>query len=282
MSVYFNVKEHLSISQPRFDPDGCTVPYDLSAIMRGQLAALGALNLLGEGGLYSLHLVADGKAFDITEDRIDETYKAALAAMFDAKTLELTVDYYYESSVGWAMYDLVGPFPLAEYLKEIGRDDLKGIFYSAWHHADSGDGPGQLMAYGEKNGTFYHGEIDYAEVPEIPAGLWDSADTAVVVEPEHFDPEAHPEVVEACKVFMTLSDEVYLVTDGGLDFCLNSISLDSPEKGKRFLEAMTRLKALMPDDFCMMADFVDISGPDPRMMSIKETETGWKILAAQV
>ena len=179
MSVYYSIKEHLRLS--RESTDWVIPAYEVISIMRGSLSALAALELLGEAKLYSLHVNADGKRYDVEGSCIDQSFQTALRAMEVARDLDVVVDYSYNWRCGWSMYEIVGPFNLMEYMENPEGNDLTGIFYSMWNIADCADGPGMLVAYGENNGKSYNGTVEPSMVTEVPAGCWDNTDTVIIL-----------------------------------------------------------------------------------------------------
>ena len=282
MSVYFTIKEHLNISQ---NSSESLTACEAKGIMRGSIAALGALVLLNEADHIDLHLIADGKEYKVTDDSFVTNIKTLLSALENAEILDMTAEYEYCSHTGWALYDVVGPFSLMAYMDQVDPSDMEGVFYSAWNSADCADGPGILVAYGEANGQSYHGDVSFSEVEKIPSGLWYNSDTVIYVEPESFDVESNQEVIEACNAFRGMGGDTQLETNDGLYFCLNNITLDTssnPELGTNFIDAVKRLQRLVPEDFSIMANFFDVSGKDVKLMKIEETDDGFCVKVAKV
>lgn len=169
----------------------------------------------------------------------------------------------------------MGPCVLQDRMAEFEKDELNGIFYSSWYHEDCTESTGTLIAYGENNGKFYHGTVDFEDVQEIPAGRWDALHTAILIETEDdFDTDAYPDLVNACQAFKELSDDIELDTVGGLLFFLNNITIDSEEKGKRFCEMTKNLLEALPDDCGIMINgfFADQWDKDPKLMIIDADE----------
>ena len=276
----FETKEHLRIT--RVLPDEYTHAQEIIEIMRGNLAVLAALVMLKEGRLFSLHMMVDETEYYIDGDVLDHSFQDALNAMCDASNMDLTVEYEYNWRAGWQVYDSVGPHGLMSFLDDLSENDLCGIFYSAWSHADCSDGPGTLTAYGKEHGKIYHGEVEYVPAPEIPSGVWESSDTVIFLAPDGFQADDHPDVIPLCREMAAFSEDVDFQTDGGLDFCLNSVTLRDAEQGKRFLEIAWRLQNLMPTDFSMMANFFDRSGKDVRLMKIDDAAAGYLVTIAEI
>lgn len=155
--------------------------------MRGSLAALGALYLLDNAKVFDIHMVADGQSYTVSEESKERDFKKILEVMGAAAEINLAVEYDYRSTTGWGMYELVGPFPMMNYMDGTEASELNDIFYTAWNSADCSDGPGILVAYGEHDGKIYHGIVEYTSAPEIPAGTWTNTDTVIYLEPDQFD-----------------------------------------------------------------------------------------------
>ena len=281
MSVYFEVKEHLQVKRTAEEMEYETNGSIALNIMQGQLAALAALILINEDArIYDLHMTADGKEYTYKGEEITPEFKTILTALTESAEVDLVVGYSYEWRANWDMYSLVGPDPLMQFCKD-PEFGMNGIFYSAWHNADCSDGNGVLVAYGEKDGKTYNGEVSYVTVTALPDGSWYSPNSAIVyAETEDgVSAAATPGFTDACKAVTEFAgDELDLDEEGC--YYLNDLTLRSDGEAKHFIELVKEVKRVSKE-FGLMAYFVDTSLPDARLMFIDD-EDGYTIRVASV
>ena len=282
MSVSLEIKEHLLVRKKDADE-----PSDTLSIMRGQLAALAALMLIDDARIHDLNMTADGLAYEFGGDHPDPEFKKLLSVMTEAKEVDLSVHYSCSSRLSWLMYQLVGPFPMMEFMKKQGEDkkeSLSDVFYSAWCSAD-GDVPGMLAAYGMRNGKTYSGTVDLKQVSAIPDGAWDELCMPMLITANaSFDAASDPEFREVLRDLAGMGHNTELDFDGGLNFYLNYLDISSGEKTARLTELTHRLVSLAPGDagVRICGAFVDLSGDDARMLTIDYNENGFDYRIAEV
>ncbi len=275
MSVYYYVREHLQVKRTAEEMEYITDGSIAQNIMQGQLAALAALSLVEEDiNIYELHLTADGKEYTYEGSEITPEFRTILTALTEAADVDIVADYKYVWRANWEMYDLVGPFPLMNHCKEPENEDagLNGVFYSAWHCADCSDGNGVLVAYGEKDGKTYNGEVPYETVMTAPDGNWYNPLSSVVyAETEEGKSAAEtPGFTDACKAVSEFAEEELNLDEEGC-YYLNNVTLHSDAEVKHFIELVKEVKRVSKE-FNLIADFVDTSLPDVRLMIIDEED----------
>lgn len=88
-----------------------------------------------------------------------------MRAINNADSVEIISDYNYHSYELSAICPDVCDFAIfpEEEIKESGIESLNGLFYSLYNNADCPDDAGIVLAYGEKNGTLYTGNIEEIE-----------------------------------------------------------------------------------------------------------------------
>ena len=283
MSVSFNVKEHLLVKKEATDK-----PSSPLIIMHGQLLSLAGLMLIDEADIRDLKMTADGVAYEFRGSRPDRKFRKLLSVMIEARDVDLSVHYSYFSRVSRSsMYDLVGPFPLMDYMKdpdETEKEFPSCVFYSAWYSAD-GDVPGELVAYGTRNGKRYSGTVDLKQVSSIPGGTWDELYMPTVVTANaSFDAASNPALGEVLRDLAGMGCGTELDYDDGLNFYLNNLDISSDEKVARFTELTRRLVSIAPEEVAVRicGAFVDLSGDDVRMLTIDYGKDGFDYRIAEV
>lgn len=272
MSFVVDAMEHLRVKKHGDENHAAVAATEM---MRGQLAALASLVLLGDARIWNIKMVADGKAVPYSSGRIDDDFHQILVAMSEAEEFDFTISYDYWYSQGWEMCELMGPCVLRDHLAEWEKEELTGVFYSAWYHEDHVESEGILTAFGENKGKFYFGKVEPEEISEFPLGKWDALHTAILIDTEDdFDAAAHPELIKACEAFKEINGDVDLQVGDGLTFYLNNITIDSLENGKRFCDMTKELLTVLPDDCSILinAFFADQSGADAQLMIIDADE----------
>jgi hypothetical protein len=131
MSVYYNVKEHISIKNSKNE-------YIAFGII-DTIASIGKQMLCDRAEIRQLSLSADGKAYSFAGREITSELHEILRAISHATALELTLE-----------YDSVNcDFPLAECVEEAFEAApalADEVFYSLYNKADCQSGVGVLAA----------------------------------------------------------------------------------------------------------------------------------------
>ncbi len=283
MSVSFDIKEHLQVRKK--DADDISTPL---SIMRGQLTALAALMLIDRAEIGELKMTADGVDYSFSGNHPSLKFKKLFSVMADAKDVDLSVRYSYSSSVSWQMYQMVGPFPLMEYMNhpdEGEKESLSDVFYSAWYCAD-GSCPGELAAYGTRNGKTYSGAVDLEQVSSIPGGEWDELTMPMLIEANNsLDAASDPKLGEVLRDLAGMGHDTDLFYyNNCFNLYLNNLDISSDEKTARLTELTHQLVSLAPEDagVRICGAFVDLSGDDARMLTIDYNENGFDYRIAEV
>ncbi|MBQ3664469.1 MAG: hypothetical protein II914_10105 [Clostridia bacterium] len=283
MSVSYVIKEHLLVKKEEAGEPSAPL-----IIMQGQLLSLAGLMLIDEAKIHDLKMTADGVAYTFRGSHPDHEFSKLLSVMLKAKDVEISVHYAYTHRFTSSMYDLVGPFPLMEYMNdpdETEKEFPSCVFYSAWNSADCSDGPGILVAYGTRNGKTYSGTVDLKQVSAIPGGAWDELDTPMVVTANaSFDAASNPEFGEVLRGLASMGSGTELIYDDELEFYLNHLDISSDDNRTRFSELANRLVSIAPKEVevGIGGSFVDLSGDDARMLTIDYNENGFDYRIAEV
>ena len=230
-------------------------------------------------------MTADGKEYGFSKNETLSEFREILSALTKAGEVDLVIRYDYCWRASWQMYDLMGPFHLMDFMKDPEDYDTSGIFYSAWNKADSDEGPGELVAYGEHNGKTYSGQVEYTQVSSIPEGNWYEINTPVIIDTdESFDAKAYPDLLKVCQKLAEMAEDPRLDYEDGLSFFLNNVNLTTNDQQKRYCELVRQLVDLAPDDLEFLIDggFVDASKDDARLMTIEHDGQDLVIKVAEI
>ena len=282
MSVSFHVKEHLQVKKN--DTDDVSNPLN---IMQGQLISLAGLMLIDEAEIQDLKMTADGVDYTFSGDQPDPGFRKLLSVMMETRDIDLSVDYSYIWRGTGSLYDQVGPFLLMKFMENPGKgekESLSDVFYSAWYCAD-GSCPGELAAYGTRNGKTYSGEVDLKQVTSIPGGEWDELTMPMLIEAnDSLDAASAPQLGEVLRDLAGMGCDTDFYDDDGLELYLNNLDISSDEKRMRLTELTHRLVSLAPEDagVRICGAFVDLSGDDARMLTIDYNENRFDYRIAEV
>ncbi len=138
---------------------------------------------------YSKDLVVNGKKYDNIKDVIE--------ALDNAESINIKYFYNCEMSLynvseeGFAMNDEFWMGYLAN------RDDefLSTVYASLWYKEDCNSDNGFFQAFGNKNGTVYHGEVPFVKVDVVPEDRWYTDPECFVCEIENY--KAHQAEADA-------------------------------------------------------------------------------------
>lgn len=255
MSVYYNVKEHLSIRNYQDEFVLSTVVDTLVNIANAMLYDRARIN--------NLSLFVDGKSYSYAGSEIAHDFHEIIRAVSNQITnLEIVLDY---SGVCYG-------FPIVESVTsafENNTESADHIFYCLYNQADCESGIGVLSAFGKKNGNFYNGVVE----PQLSTGLWDgeweSADTVIAFEEDVTD-NIDLEQIKLCvtKLSNMNADIQFEINDTVALLYVNYVMLNSKEKIQSFVEICKTLDSATNGTCGFIAEFVDMSGDDVRTMII--------------
>lgn len=271
MSVYYEVKEHLVVK----DIPQSVICNRSTAVkaMIDQLALLGALMLQDEAKVYESKLIADEKIIEFRGTCPNETYKEMLSAMENAKNLELVIEYEYIFRAGNEISHEAGPVH-GGWMKDMDEEEAEGIFYSMWTLADCDDGAGIAFAYGEHNGKFYNGELEFENVEVFPEGRW-YADSELYVYGENLSDEVLAEAEKIYRELSVLSLDKYdekAISGNEIEFNLDNVHLESREDFEKLTSGYKKLaKLIINNSDCggSLGEYRDMFGADVRLMRIE-------------
>lgn len=271
MSVFYEVNEHLKVEDTRNHPV-------LLEIAASQLGLLGAGILQDLAGIKRMTLIADGREYRFSGKQMTQEYHELIRALSNAEQVELFASWYYW---GWdhVSCDI---FAIANFLEEAAEEapaELEGMFYSLHYGVDSVSGVGTLVAYGEKGGQKYNGAVDFADVSQIPDGIWTTSDTALCYDGEDLQEQKANAIMEVCKKLCQFSEADTLEQDeGSISFFLNNLQIHNERELKEFLRLFVELNELTDGECSLLGELVDCSGPDVKVLHFDVDADGNPIL----
>lgn len=259
MSVYYNVKEHISINN--FQDEEV-----ISSIIE-TIASVAQMMLYDRAKINSLSLCANGELHSFEGHEITSKLHEIIRAIGAATTMDLVMS-----------YDSVNcEFPISKVVSKKFRTNSEHVgklFYSLYNKADCNSGVGLLSAYGEKNGLFYHGPIE-PKISSFVEGEWYSEDTLVTFEAD-LDATVDIENLKKCVdgFFSVGADVDFRVCEKEISLFINNMTINTTEKFERFIELCIELNRITNGQCGFMLEFVDTSGSDARIMQIDLGDNG--------
>lgn len=271
MSIYYDIKEHIIIKN--------TAEQDYSlSVYSHRLARIGALMLEDNARFAKLVVITDGKKREFSGDTMTKKFHDIMRAINRADSVEIIADYSYHryglSAICPEALDYT--YYLDGVIKECGVNGLDGLFYSIYNNADCSDDAGAIVAYGEKNGTLYTGNVEGKNVDAIPDGVWYSPQTAVVYDPMEDGLKNIEEIEPICREMTKFScyDELE-VDEAGISFYLNNLELKNNSELTEFIGLCRNLlKATNGEAYASELGLTDLDSDDGRIAIIKINDDG--------
>lgn len=291
MSVYYEIKEHLSLL-PGADSS-------VASLFGKRLAMLGADMLMEYGAHIDTLRVKKGDCeVSFTGHEVNEDLKKAVLLLVDAPNPELEepleAELCYEfrwSAWDEAFSDEISPFGFCDFLGKLEDDKLKYVHYVMWNNSDCGEGMGAITFYGADNaGAVQRGIVGIADITELPEDASWYCNKATYI----YDGPFNAAIAEACrKLSITCGNptpevgETFtydghlcqsspdLIWEGGEEgeYLLEAASLPDKESVAAFTAAITDVLRATGEESYAFA-FFDINARIPRMLFITVEKEG--------
>ena len=188
MSIYYDIKEHLIIKSTEEHEE-------MQDVLINHLIRLGAAMLDDCAHILKLQVVADGENREFSGETLTQDFHEIIRAVKTASSIDAILDYGYYQYGGFVInnnsiktVEYADMFDIKEQIEkgvaELGNEHLNGLFYSMYNKADCSETAGVVVAYGEKNGNLYTGNIESNFITDLPDGVWYSPTTAVIFDVE--------------------------------------------------------------------------------------------------
>lgn len=269
MSIYYDIKEHLIIKN--------TEEHDFSmGVYSHRLVRIGALVLEDCARFHKLIVITDGETSEFSGDTITEEFHNIIRKINSASSVEIFANYgYFKYGMSATAPDVLDMADhLSELIKEDGKDCLNGLFYSIYNKADCSETTGVVVAYGEKNGHLYTGNIENKIIEALPDGVWYSPVTAVVYDEDNV--KNIEEVAEICEAMTKFSSYDDLRIDGNsISFYLNNLELKNDKELNEFIDLCIRIMNVTNGEcWADTHGFTDLNSDDGRIVYVKINEDG--------
>lgn len=280
MSVYYDVREHMVIS----DPDE---GYDYAGILRGHLALAGALMLCGEVKYCDIKLVADQKTYLFNETKVTQALHDIMDALDGAQKIDLRICWKYRWT-GWnSIADLASANTMCSQLHTIDEEDEipESVFYCCYVEADCDDSIGGAEAYGVWNGKRYHGALECCSIEQLPEeGTWRTPQTAVIWDVAWPEGVNRKRITEIAQELSTLSEmDNISIDENSISLYINNVMLHGKKDLQKYIELCTELNELTDGDCCFVEEFEDFDSLNPRILRMETGKDGeWKFQIAEV
>lgn len=252
MSVYYDVREHVVLKNKAAE----NLCFDVAE----NIAQIGYRMLLDRAAIWKLELTADGKEYSFKGREVTRELHEIARSIAGASEIDMVIDY------DGVNFD----FTLMEAIEETLNDMpelASDIIYSVYNKADCSPGAGCLSAFGANDVVVYSGSIDSESIAAHLDGEWVSEDTAVVFDADVTE-DMDVEAIKSCaKDYADMGADVDFDEDALVLF-VNYISLRSADDIKRFVDIYNALDRATCGKCGHMAEFVDKTESDARVMII--------------
>ena len=223
--------------------------------------------LQNRGGFVKLSAIADGAEYSFSGSIVTEDYHNLINALRNAVNIEIVSSYGY--SYRSDSLD-PGPFVMVDYLQQLTEnvsEELHGVFYSMYHNADCDSSAGALVAFGEKNGRIYTGDVAFEPVDSIPDGVWYTPLTAMCYDPDDSENLDISAIMSVCQQLCNFSSADDLRCDkSGIAFYLNNLRLETDAQLKSFMALYAKLIDLTDGECCLIGELADIGSTDVKIL----------------
>ena len=271
MSIHYDVKEHLIINN--------TAEQDFSlSVYSHRLARIGALMLEDNAGFTKLVVFTDGEKREFSGNTMTKDFHDIMRAISNADSVEIIADYNYYSYGLSAICPDVCDFAvyLDKEIKEGGIESLNGLFYSLYNNADCSDTAGVVVAFGEKNGTLYTGNIEGKTVDALPAGRWYSPNTTVFYDDDVDEAKDIGEIESICdEMIQFCCENTFDLCEREFSFVLYDLVLENNDEFNRFVGLCRKLlKATGGDAHASELRFTNFDSDGGQIATVKINDDG--------
>ncbi len=286
MSIHYDIKEHIIITNTE-------ERQDIQDVFANHLIRIGTAMLDDCARIHKFQLVTDDEKREFSGETLTQDFHEIIRAVKSASSIDAILDYGYYQYGGFMInnnsiktVEYADMFDIKEQIEkgvaELGNEYLNGLFYSMYNKADCSETAGVVVAYGEKDGHLYTGDIKSRIITDLPDGVWYSPTTAVIFDVE--DVENINDVAYICQEMTKFSSYDELEVNGNnISFYLNNLELKNNDELVKFVELCKQLtKATDGESFGTdELGLTDLSSDDGRIVNIKINEDGTHQISIQ-
>ena len=279
MSIYYDIKEHIIIKNTEEHEH-------IQDVFTNHLVLIGMEILHDNIRIHKFQVVTDGEKREFSGETITKDFHEIIRAVKTASSIDAVLDYGYYQYGGFVVCnnsikvdEHSDMFDIKEHIEnsvaEYGNEYLDGLFYSMYNKADCSETVGAVVAYGEKNGKLYTGNIESETITTLPDGVWYSPTTAIVYDEE--DIENINDIASICQKMTKFSSYDELEVKGNsISFYLNNLEIKNNDELLEFAQLCGQLLKATNGE-CFSADelgLTDLANDDGRIVNINIKEDG--------
>ena len=264
------VKEHLILE------DGEKIPQVLQ-LLRERLLAF-SMSLMPRGNVHKCELALRvGKTLHAFVGKLPTPdFYGLVGALEEGKNLEFIGLYDYEWEPWWEESQGADPYGLESFFLKAGQTE--GLFYSMYAGEDLE--PGEVIAFGKKNGRQYRGVVPYVPLEELPnQGRWFAPVSGIHCTQEDLKKIDIHRLLPVCRRLCNLGGEQELYFAGHcFNFSLRNLELYSAEQLGKYLTLCRALQEVTGGKAEAYPELADLSTADPRMLVLDVLPDGKEAL----
>lgn len=252
------IKEHLILE------DRMQAPGAVELLQKRLLAFSMALMPRENLKKCELALRAGGKLYAFVGKLPTPDYYGLVNALQEGESLEFIGLYEYEWEPWWEESQGADPYALESLFLKSGQG--QGTFYSLYT-AEDGE-PGELTAFGEKNGRQYRGVVPYAPLKEFPdAGRWFAPLAKLHCSQEDLKKTDIHKLLPVCRRLCNLGGDRELYFAGHcFNFSLRNLELHRKEQLQKYFILCQALQEVSRGAAQAYGELADLSTADPRVL----------------
>ena len=233
-----------------------------------------SMSLMPRGNVYQCELAlrAGKKLYAFVGKLPTPDFYGLLNGVGEAETLDFIGLYDYEWEPYWEESRGADPCTLESFFLRQGLTE--GRFYSMYSAEDSE--PGEVIAFGEKNGRQYRGVVPYVPVKEFPdVGRWFAPVARIHCTQEDLKKIDIHKLLPVCRRLCNLGGEQELYFAGHcFNFSLRNLEMHRALELNKYFVLCRALKEVTFGACQAYEELVDLSSADPRMLVLDALPDG--------
>lgn len=195
-----------------------------------------------------------------------------VTALENAEKLEFIGFYEYDWEDWWEKSQGADPFSLQSLFLKAGG--VEGVFYSSYAADDTE--PGEIFAYGEKNGRQYRGVVPFVPLQELPNhGRWFAPKAAVHFTHDQLQKVDIHALLPVCRRLCNLGGEPELYFAGHcFNFSLRRLEMHRARELQKYFSLCLALQQITKGSCQAYEELADLSAADPRMLILNPLPGG--------
>ena len=248
---HYILKEHL-ILEDRSQAPGAV------ELLRNRLLAF-SMSLMARGCVRRCELaLRAGKQLHAFVGKLPTPeFYGILEALAEGETLEFIGFYEYDWESWWEKSQGADPFSLQSFFLRTGQTE--GIFYSSYAADDTE--PGEIFAFGAKNGRQYRGVVPFVPLENLPeTGRWFAPKAAVLFTHDQLQKVNIHALLPICRRLCNLGGEPELYFAGHcFHFSLRGLEMHRAAELQKYLSLCHALQEVTAGNCQAYEELVDLS-----------------------